>query len=580
MVIAEDAFTIQESISLWHLPFDVLDLILQKITFVDYVHLIQTNTKLRNVLDNHHLYETVWKANFADVLEAYEWPYSNEQEMLVGRKELYATIGEVEQFLIKIRGMIHEFGKEYMTKPFFLPNQDPALELIAPEVRNAMNEVLEEAYVKYAIKSKYFVPLVYLSDKYWKGFCEATEKKQDKYNISLMCWSRKLLHIQNVNLAIKFFNKVSINETSNIEKCFLELSRFDFEFSDLAGTRVKKLRKMRSDVRRLLPIKKGVLGFDSENLFLGFLGRLGLKLLELLPLSRPPTGSEVFRSYSGINVLREYVGQPSEPRMYRLAIMAKVLQEEVFSKLRFRIGSLEYAFDVKVTQFQILLGKFRLRLKTDFSGVSVERSPWADPAMESIMSAHIDYGKATSLSQNVEFRKCELRDLELTDVPCFSTYSEKWEASLEFVVSLLDKSFFRPPHYFNGYLIDYIGAIEGVKESVSWIYRIYHELPYSRSHLGNITSQEGRIAFDEAIHAFAVVTVPRLTDFFSGHYLAYAHDDSRIGKVRANCDFLGPISPEKIQWLMRTEGFTTMGMHYFTELRFLDKEYRFSSVYT
>lgn len=523
---------------------------------------------MRNLLDNSRLYETVWRSTFANTLEAYEWPNSAESELLVGPIQLRSAIQELEQFLINIRHSILKFCHELRETNG--PNGETTTKSVNPNLRQKLDTQLSAAFGKFAAQKKYFVPLIYLSNKYWANFCIQTKEKQLEIDIFLLCWCQRLLHIQNVRVAVEFFQNSSVYETANIEQCFFEISRFDFGFSLLALSRLHILQSMRSVVHSFLPIREGVLGFPTEESFIRFVSLLTHKIFFQLK-HVPPTTLQS----TGINVLREYTGQPPEPRMYRLAILAKILQEEVFSILRFQIGAQIFQFDVEVTQFQLLIGKFRVRIKTDLSGIAVEIGPHPDRAMERIVSSKIDYGKAVILSQTFQLKQLRPNGTTQLQHPYFSTHTEKWKSSLKLVEAILNRKLVHTTD--SDDLAYYTGIAENRESLFDWISFFMRKLPFRLGFPGD-PEYYGQVRYIENQHTFAVVhTNPHQKSDSPHEAVAYCLDASIS---RFNLQSPLPrhlLTPELIQWLMLTDGFNEMGMFHLPKMEIFDSEYRFLS---
>lgn len=578
-MIPENAGDYGKSMELWNLSTDVFDSILEHLSFEDYVHLTQTNSHLRSLLNNSHLFEIVWKAQFSDTLEAYEWPFSEEHEMQVGKEALYRDIREVRETLKEVRDTVQKLVKLLWYSENSQESQ--CLDMASAETKK-LKDALDRVILTYSVEERYFIPLVYLSNQLWQEFCNETSRTDFSFNMSMMCWAQKLLHIQNVNIALKNLLEANGQTTTNLERFFLDISRFDFNFHDLSLIRLKTLRKMRKIVHNSLPLDRGVLGFEDEATFLNLMASIATKLLRQLPQAKDTNPVS-----TGINVLREYVGQPQEPFMYRLSILAKIMQEEVFSKLKFQIGAKEgksVSFNVQVSPKLVLFGNYRLRIASDTKHIVAEVGPYSNIDLERMVASPIDYRKAVLFAKMFTLDERQAGDLNLMKYPCFSTNFTKWKDFLDQLdariggqansakeFSFSDRCLYRG--CFQGEYGEYILKHWncdilplGMKSFEDW--------HFSRALID--IDKPGRLIFNLYHHVYAVMYQTKKRGIRASSCVLHPHDAAHPTTYDNGCEFLSGMTAKSIQWLMRTEGFNYMALFYLPQISLSEGEYRFS----
>lgn len=547
--------------NLWDLPTDLLDLVLAHLSIEDYVHLLHTSKRLRLLLNSNHHYQIIWKANFSEVLEAYEFPYNEAEHTDTSVFELFALIREIETVL------------ENIQKAMECLKESEAVSDVSARLLSwrQIDSFLNQVFSRFAIDKKFFIPVVFVAMKYWREFCVATECSQGTYNISRMCWSRQLLHLQNVNLAVEFLRSSLHDDTDDMERFLFEMSRFDYSFPELSKVRMVQIKKLRNHARRIIPIPGGTLVFPSERHFLSFIGSLANKLSA--DIERRPQRNRYDQS-TGINVLREYHGQNAEPAMFRVAILAKILQEEVFGKLRFQIGSEVHTFTPKISQQLIMFGKYRLRLRTNSTGFAVESGPQPGP-LERLMTMRMDFGKALALCTTFKIPVNHVDEyldrITFSDVPEISIDKEYWLHSMKFMETLLNGNKIRHSDLVERDLVFFVGMVpfKGTL-NFQWAKYIVDKLACGPS---NLFQEEGQLVFDKRRDKYGVIA--QSNNGTGSTFLAYAH----TGKVQtmdaSDVEILGRISPRAAQGLMTSLGFTVMGMFYASQMRVDDGEYRF-----
>lgn len=554
--------------NLWDLPTDLLDLVLSCLSIEDYVLLLQTSKSLKLLFDNNHLYQAVWRANFAQTLIAYEVSYIEEDQIEAGVYGLHALIGKIEFVLERVE-------KEMEPLQEFLAGDDSGQSL---DSWNQIDNLLNDVFTTFVTDEKFFIPIVYVANKYWKEFCEATECSNCTYNISRMCWSRQLLHLQNVNLAVKFLRKADPDQSDDLERFLVEVGRFDNAFPELSKIRVAQIKKLRRHTRSFIPISSGTLKFASEKHFLTFIESLANSLSSLV--EHRPCRDQNDRS-TGINILREYYGHKAEPSIFRVAILTKILYEEVFGKLIFQIGSEILRFSPKISQQLIMFGKYRLRLRTNSKGFVAENGPLASPAEERIMTMGMNYGKALTLCTAFEMPsnhvEAFLDRIMYSEVPEINFDSSYWSNSMKFMKTLLFNKRSKPNDLVENGLVYFMGMVPfNGPLCFQWAKYIIENLTFpQRFQIGKRNLALGRVIFNKWGDKYGVIA--ERYDGAGSIFLVYTHN-RKVQKMRMDdVEILGRTSPNAARGVMTTQGFTIMGMFYLSEMLVDDEEYRFVS---
>ncbi|SGZ58202.1 CIC11C00000005703 [Sungouiella intermedia] len=545
--------------NLWELPTDILDLVLIHLSIEDYVHLLQTCNRLRRVLDNNHLYLILWKASFASTLEAYEFPYDEDLQTETSIHKLYSSIKELEAILIRIQKYLEGLGDD-----------------VKPETSTKIDNLLNFVFSELAIDESLFVPIVYLADKYRKEFHRATENTTGSYNISHMCWTRQLLHLQNVNMAVKFLQNSQPEHGTDFEKFLFEMSRFDFGFPELSKVRVAQIKKLKQRARSMIPIPNGKLMFANEHHFLRFVGSLANRLSGLI--ERRPHRNSTDQS-TGLNVLREYHGQNAEPTILRVAIISKILQEEVFGKHSFQIGSEIHTFTPKLSQHLIMFGKYRLRIRTNTTGFVAENGPLANPAEERILTMGLDYGKALALCTTFKtpFNNLDeyMDNIMYSEVAEINVDKDYWLNSLKFMETLLSDNTVDLNGLVENDLVFFVGMARRRQPlNFQWTRYIMDKLTLGHeTHQFSRFEEQGLIAFDDRGDKYGVIA-DICTDTEHPTFLAYTHNGKLLTFDASGIELLHHISPKALQGFLTSQGFNFMGMFYLTEMRIDNGEYR------
>lgn len=338
----------------WNLPTEVVDRILEFLSFSDYVSLTQTNRNLRSMLDNRHLYLVVLRTNYGEKIRNYEWDMKEDD---LSRVQLLQHSHRLRQFL---QDLELQCSTTYNL-------------VLANEARYGSSEALSENWKKmlqlalseYSSDPNYFLPIEAELEESLATFQTLTQQNTQSISITRICWIRKLQELQNFSKAVRFFLKADPDSTWNLEQCYFELSRCHLDFDHLATIRRAKLSEMRSKVHEILPISHGELNFVTLSSYQHFIRSLIEAIL-------PCLNSSSSDSSQGRNILRVYSGEGYEPKPVFLSILAKVLQEEVFDRLRVRlINKLIPKVQVEVAPLFLIIDEIYVLVDLSFNSISV-----------------------------------------------------------------------------------------------------------------------------------------------------------------------------------------------------------------
>lgn len=323
----------------WHLPTEIVDWILSHVSFLDYVALTQTNSFLREALDNTRVLQLVLTANFAQKIDSFEWSFADLNGCLQ-KQNLWNSYWELNHFLERVDGIS------------FLESSQPMHQLH-----------LQREIQKFATEETYVVPLMVTLDALTEELSRSLLRRVGKIPISRVSWTRLLMHLQNFQKAVNFFQKADPGVPSSLERCLFEVSRADLNFPQLVHWRTTKIYHIRQEVRRFLPTSNGSITFANWPSFLKFLKELVIVIARALP---KPNGK-----WPALNILRAYRGDGVASNEMRMAMVAKILTEEVFRKFRIKVNGHSTKLSVRPSAIMIWVGPIEVRVMTDPTDVQV-----------------------------------------------------------------------------------------------------------------------------------------------------------------------------------------------------------------
>lgn len=357
---------------LWELHPRQIFRALDSMSFTDYARLMISNPQAEHILARYYYY--CWDTNYSKSTKIYEWPVPEAHLKLISWRMLFDQIVDLRHRMLNLR-------------------RENCVGLNSAQINEKICDFIQE----YGSDRAYFVPLLHLSQHSDEELFTNPLDVGITLSLSIMTSLQKLLQYQNTYVALDFFRIARPNETNDIEKCLFEVSRFRSYFPEVAKVRAESLEKIREKVRKarsekiLEPqwgVNMGTLFFASTGLIIQFLDSLVKAIFTVLPA----------RKISG------YLGQiPVEQfgrtRVNRIAVIAKVLNEEIFSDYEIKINGLRMALWAYMTSHALIIGSYQC----DFCGEDELR--WTSRKAES--GYLIDYYHALVLCKSVSASQSE-----------------------------------------------------------------------------------------------------------------------------------------------------------------------------
>lgn len=537
--------TSKPPMQLWELPTDIIYTVLENVSFMDYVNLMFTCKTLHELLDKRRVFELVWKRNFGARKRLYEWPISDERLMKGGWRQLYTSINRLERQLSRYDSML-DFAKR--------TNEE--------KLARFTSQVLLQALWKIVANDRgYLCAIMHFEDTEWDKFCKATEEKRESYNIFRVCLSKKLLYQQNFNFAMEFFLRSKKFYHRDLEKCLFEMSRFDFNFEELAQIRQDKLATMRRLIRENVGQKDAVVECQSVEEFHDLMFKLAHYVLQDI--------SETDHTYVSTNVLREYSGQQRRPKLYRLAILAKLI-EEFFTNTVVNFQGTRYRHEIRMSTAELVTGSFRYKLNDDFNGIELIEDD------EEPKRPVLNYGSAIYHSLPAgHFVPPGIWQFENM---CYSEDREFWEVMRYLALELLKKPEFPRRAFARGNPILH-SVTKDLRPTAIMSYTAGKALEGSPSlrveHLpDNAFPLNGKIAI---LKHGSIRVMHGAKEDYSGRPYFYLLDKSEVDKCGKAHTFPKIDKPEMVQWILKCRGFSSMGVFDFPELKYEDGLFRFAA---
>lgn len=324
----------------WDLPEEIVEAILKHVSFRDYVSITQTSRKVKETIDNRRFYEVVLASNFAQRIDNFEWSFS-ETDNILSKEQLWKLCCEIETFLdwvqeSNVRDLISSQDKEIC---------------------------LRRKIHKITAKDEYMIPIMIVYDSTVADFMECVREGNTMKPQSRVSWAQLLMHLQNFRKAVAYFQEAKTNSTTIIERTFFEVSRADFNFPLLVRNRSKQLYRMRKQISAQLPISKGTLGFPDWSSFFKFLHHIIQQIMRLLPKPK--------KQHPALNILRAYNGDGVGSKEMIAAIIAKILTEAVFGKVRIKVGNYFPDLTVRPSAVVVWVGSIEVRLASRPSEIQI-----------------------------------------------------------------------------------------------------------------------------------------------------------------------------------------------------------------
>lgn len=340
----------------WNLPTEIVDRIVELVSFLDYVALTQTSRTLRSLLDNRHLLLVTLSSTYGRTITAYEWDSVAEAP---SRALLWEKFCRLLLFLLDVE---RRCATTYNL--LALNERRTSQDHTASDIE--WRKLMHEAIIVYACDPAYFLPLMTELQLCWHDFREKAHDPVPDVSLTRLCWTRKLLELQNFSKAVRFFLKVDPESTLELEQCYFELSRCHLDFDRLAPLRTAKIAEMQAKVRVTLPIQSGELRFPSFHAYEHFIRALVETLAPCLTFHNT--------ARTGMNILRVYNQELCNAKHMYFAILAKVLQETVFDRLLFNVQGRAVNIQAKVTPMFLMMDSFCVLVDLDFNSLSFYRT--------------------------------------------------------------------------------------------------------------------------------------------------------------------------------------------------------------
>lgn len=272
-------------------------------------------------------YESLVELNFLRTFEEMEIPLSFKVTKSLNWIKFFDDVKKMEKGLAYLESNLP--GKPFL----YSTTKDFSMEL--------------EKFLRNFYGKDYFPAVMYMYMIYDTTEPSRVVRRVEKH----VPYFRILLHQRFVcmhsKLGMEMEKRLKDSEGYDYEEYLFQLSRNDCYFTKLAHLRQEVLAKMRSAANCEDSAQGGVLVFSDEDEFGGFVATISNRILSCLPELQP----------SGVivNILRTYTGEVSKSKLFRGAILVKILREEIFEKYRVRIGQVENHLKVGLTQREALV---------------------------------------------------------------------------------------------------------------------------------------------------------------------------------------------------------------------------------
>lgn len=339
---------------LWQdLPSEVWDLILMNLLVDEYLDLYDlVEGPFKEFLNDSTRFNALFHMNYGKQLEAFEWGDANllPDSYMVHRLNY---LNEVE----KIMRRIHQLNLPDPSSddPKYSPDNYP------PELMTSIVEL--SCKPEYKLVSLHHAAQ---QEEVIKGKLAAAALDPGNcmdINLQEASWALHLAHMQQFSQSVQFFRDSEAKCDHDLERCHFELARCRADFSALAPFRTKVLNQIRKRITDFNSSYSKRLRFQSRDMFHGYLRTICLIITRCLPFKTIAT-----RQNQNDGLLGFYSGQTIASMNIVLAVIAKILQEEMFDKF-----ILEYPqtvlknIVVKVSQLFIIAGDTIISIGPDYS---------------------------------------------------------------------------------------------------------------------------------------------------------------------------------------------------------------------
>lgn len=296
----------------WNLPPEVIDLILSKLQtsdFRNYYHFCGHPCK--EVLNNPGHLATVLRSNYGADIEAFEWEVAPK----LTTEEYTRAFNKYSSDVTYIATSLFSFGCKLNTNNEVFKDFQDLMNLVTRLSCSDAHPIIAWLHMKMTEEDTANA-LKKLKNSPHKGCVK----------VAVPAWSRHLQHMQQFGICVKFFRDTDPDTRRDIEKCHFEISRCRLEFDLLAHYRLKKLKDLREHVAKFKIYNAGRVSFTSTESYYDYLRSVIFTILRVMQPKRHPAPESP-------NLLRYYKGETYALLEICYAVIAKILQEEIFDNM-------------------------------------------------------------------------------------------------------------------------------------------------------------------------------------------------------------------------------------------------------
>lgn len=335
---------------MWSLPHEILQRILVNISFDDYVALSQTNRAFNHIL-NH---KDTWAYAFHNYYGKLHEEHGVNPEPAAMK----------EMWMKKVR--LRAFLEDLYEKSAGLTIEEKLGSYEFSEWNDRWSELTPWTFllnrgINMFTTDDYFLTVITVFREEKVKVRQLLE--ENTVPLTPFAFLSKVVEIHNFTKATRFFSTVSPDSSEDQEHYYFELARYDGTLHALLKTRIDQLESMRSAIANLLPIRRGVLGFQSMDAFHGFLATAVQLVLQFVIPQTTSSRGTILNVYSGCHV--------GHTLMY-LAIASKILQEEIFLKLQISIGKRKTQILAKCSLLFLIIGDVYVHVLVDVKKLYVK----------------------------------------------------------------------------------------------------------------------------------------------------------------------------------------------------------------
>lgn len=477
-------------------------------------------------MDNEETYKVVWDRHFDKIVRSYKLP-SHGTMASNPWTDVYFKLVEIHKHIWELRS-------EYLAA-----YKNGYLYVSTDSLKKA-----EEAMTAIVTNSTFFVPLVYLSTRYWDEFCQATIDKKP-YDMFMMCITKNLLHMLNVHISHEYFKNLNSGTRDGVRvpRCLFELSRLDFGFPDLAAKRQEVFETVRKTQLDGIMRRDGYLIFSTQKAFCDFIIKICNSVLAHLPECNIDNG--------GRNILREFSHPTGQIQLFTLAILADYLSENLFSEFKFDIDyNREELLNIEIGSNVLCVGAFRFKLSAGLRNL-YHSDETAEFTPLSCKSA-IELCKFTSAYTRFHSKES----------PPVSERQEFWDAKFDYILKLHQGGEAEELKIFAGakklWELDYSYSLQHSKKSL--VHAVWDRIrSVIHQELDSLVLGVGWRNCDDNPRVYA--------DY--GRQLFYTVNEAFSWHIA---------SPEDAQWIMKCRGLNFMGIACISQIQYVNREYVFTEI--